>query len=286
MSKKKVAYLGNDNQTFGYQAMRKFFGDRDIVPIGCRTHLEVCEKVGRSEVSCGVVAIENVLDGVVPETARSIERVDGHYGLKIWGEVILPIRMYCANQTGSYNGVQRVVSHPSALGQCSYFVGKLFRRGIVTETCSSTGVAAIRARDDASVAALASREAIDECNLKYLESESVTNHVNSATRFFILGKQHARKTGDDKTCFLVNLDQARPGGLADTLDVFASEKINILLMYPISIFGKRWEYTWMIEVGGHITDEAVSRAWDGFNALGLSLRPMQFLGSYPKGTLG
>lgn len=284
----KVGYLGRDASTFGYMAMRRYFQDRDIdiEPRGCSSHAEVCERVGRMNVDLGVVAIENVLDGIVPETARAVEKVDSHLGLKIQGEVFLPIQLYLANKTGDINDIKKVISHPSAIGQCSFYLSRLESCGVVTESRNSTGAAAKEAAvsRDGDLAALVSAEAAVECGLRLVDNSVVTNHENSATRFWILGKGHAPRTGDDKTCFLVNLEQSQPGSLCKTLSVFAQEGINVLLVYPISIFGKRWEYIFLIEVGGHVDDESVDKAWHQFNKLGISLRSMQFLGSYPNGT--
>jgi chorismate mutase/prephenate dehydratase len=283
---KKVGYLGRDASTFGYIAMQRYFQSRsiEIEPKGFDSHTEVCERVGRMDVDYGIVAIENVLDGIVPETARAVEKVDSHLGLKILGEIFLPIQLYLANKTGDGNDIKKVISHPSALGQCNFYLSKLESRGVIIESRNSTGVAAEEAVLNSDLAALVSSEVANECGLKLVSESIVTNHENSATRFWVLGKGHALRTGDDKTCFLVNLEQSQPGSLHQTLGVFAQEKINVLLVYPISIFGKRWEYVFLIEVSGHIDDESIDSAWLKFNKLGISLRSMQFLGSYPNGT--
>lgn len=259
----KVGYLGSDASTFGYMAMRQYFQKigLDIEPKGFGSHAEICEKVGRNHIDFGVVAIENVLDGVVTETARTIEKIDNQLGLAIQGEVLLPIKLYAASKTGSYDDIKKLISHRSALGQCSLFVSRLEARGIVTDVRSSTGVAAQEASSNPEVAALASLDAVNECGLLLIEPDSVTNHGNSATRFWILGKKHAERTGNDKTCFLVNLEQAQFGALHKTFGVFAQEKINILLIYPIPIFGKMWEYTFLVEVQGHIDDDSITNAW-------------------------
>jgi chorismate mutase/prephenate dehydratase len=262
--------------------MQKYFTGTDIEPVKYPTHLDICNAVASKKVSLGVVAIENTLDGVVAESARAVEKVDSHKGLKILGEVVLPIKMYYANRTGDSSSVKKVISHPAALGQCNYFVKELSDTGILSESRSSTSAAAKEtAESDGSIAVLSSIEAIEHYGLKLLKQDSVTNHPTSATRFWIIGKAHADRTGDDKTCFLVNLQQSQPGGLEKTLRVFSDEGVNVYILYPISIFGKQWEYTFLIEVKGHIDDPAVDRASNNFDQLGLAFRSMQFLGSYP-----
>lgn len=283
----KVAYLGRDESTFGYRAMVQYFKNIgvEIKPEGCVSHISICEKVGKKHVDLGIVAIENVLDGVVPETARAIENEEGHLGLKIQGEVILPIELYFASKTGNIKDVKKVISHPSAIGQCDFFIDSLRADGVVIETRSSTGGSAEEASLNKDLSTLSAMDAISKHKLKLIKRKSVVNHSNSATRFWVLGKEHAKRTGNDKTCFLVNLEQSQAGALHKTLGVFASEDVNLLIIYPISIFGKCWEYTFLIEVEGHIDDKPIERACVNFKKLGIALRGMQFLGSYPNSTI-
>ncbi|MDP2655755.1 MAG: prephenate dehydratase domain-containing protein [bacterium] len=277
----KVGYLGVDEFTFGYLAMRQHFNGTEIEPVKYNTHMDICNAVGNKKVQLGVVAIENTLDGIVAETARAMEKAERMPGVKILGEIILPIKLYYANKSGNPSDAKKVVSHPSALGQCNYFVRELREKGVSNESRSSTSEAAKEATSDEGIAVLSSIEAINHYGLKLLKEGSVTNHPSSATRFWVIGKEHADRTGDDKTCFLINLEQSKAGSLHKSLGVFAEKGVNLYVIYPISIFGKMWEYTFLVEVKGHIEDDAVSQAYDNFDKLGIALHGMQFLGSYP-----
>lgn len=297
MSRIKVGYLGPGTNTFGYQALKKFFSKKDfknIQAVDIKDHSEVCLAVGNMDVDYGVVAIENVIDGVVIETIRAIESVDSHLGLKIWGEVTLPIELFCMSKSGDKSLVKRLVSHEKALGQCSKFVSQFRARGVTIEAGESTARSAEITSNDPGVAALASMVALKSFGLKLIQEESVTDYKNSATRFWILGKKHARlEKGDSekavtkyKTCFLVNLEQTASGVLHKTLGVFANKGISVLLMYPNPISGKKWEYTFVLEVSGHVSEPRMIDAWEDFRELGVSLLPMRFLGSYPDTTSG
>lgn len=287
-----VGYLGPDPCTFGFEALQKFFNHGNKIwqirpnAIPFKGHFEICHAVGIMRVKYGVVGIENVIDGVVAETVRAIESVDSHLGVKICGEVTVPIKLFYMSKSGRKEPLKRLLSHEKALGQCSRFKSALQEQGIIIETRPSTGQAAKEAAENPEVAALASMLALRKYKLQLLEKESVTDHKNSVTRFWILGKQHAPKSDDgkDKTCFLVNLEQAAVGVLHKTLGVFEKQGISVLLMFPSPILGKQWEYTFLIEVSAHITDESLDRAWNEFRSLGISLQPMHFLGSYPDST--
>jgi len=277
----KVGYLGVDEFTFGYMAMRQHFEGVEIEPIRHNTHLDVCEAVGNKEIQMGVVAIENTIDGIVAETARAMEEIERIPGVKISGEIMLPIKLYYANKSGDPFDAKKVISHPSALGQCNHYIRKLRDRGISNESRSSTSDAAKEAVSDISLAVLASREAIDYYGLKLIEEKPVTNHHSSTTRFWVIGKEHADPTGDDKTCFLINLEQSKSGSLYKSIGVFAQRGINLYVIYPISILGRKWEYTFLVEVKGHITDPAMKAACQDFKDSSIFVHGMQFLGSYP-----
>lgn len=70
-----------------------------------------------------------------------------------------------------------------------------------------------------------------------------------------------------------------------TLKLFADRNINVALIHPSPIRGKEWEYTFVIEVECHISDERMNGLWDEFCMLGISLQPLRFLGSYETKTL-
>lgn len=285
----EVGYLGPDTCTFGYQALQKYFSTNNKDhhdkpnPVSFTTHHAICEAVGSMKVKYGVVAVENVIDGVVAETVRAIESADSHLSVKICGEVAVPIELFYMNKTGKKDLPKRLLSHQVALGQCRNFVSFLQDKGVKVEARPSTGQAAKEASEDPESAALASRLALKTYGMKLIENESVVDHKNSVTRFWVLGKQHARKSeeGKDKTCFLVNLEQTASGVIYKTLGVFSDNGISVLLIYPSPILGKQWEYTFLVEVSGYVTDENMNKAWNEFRNLGISLQPMRFLGSYP-----
>lgn len=291
MNKTRVGYLGPGVNTFGYQALEKFFKKKcykGIEAIPFTNHSEVCAAVGSMDIDYGVVASENVIDGIVAETIRAIESVDSHLGLKIWGEVTLPIELYYMSKSGDESLVKKLLSHQTAIGQCRRLISQLQERGIPIEVQPSTSRGAEIAASDPEVAALASKVALKNFKLKLIYKDSVTDYANSATRFWILGKKHAPFEKSDgksvpqkfKTCFLASLEQTASGVLHKTFGVFANKGISVLLIYPSPVLGKKWEYTFVLEVSGHVSETRMIEAWEDFRELGISLLPLRFLGSY------
>lgn len=287
----KVGYLGPNMSTFGYVAAENFFlksGEKgnDVELVSYKTHEEVCLAVGRKEVNYGVVAIENVIDGVVTETIRAVDDVDGHLGLKAWAEIVVPIELFFLRKENVSEPPKKLISHAVAIRQCSEFISALRKeiKDLVVEVRDSTGVAAEEASTDNSIGVIASLKACEAYGLVRVRQESVADHKNSRTRFWIIGKEHADRTGKDKTCFLINLEQSVPGSLSKTLNIFSNRNINLLLIYPCPIPGKHWEYTFLLEFQGYVTDKKMEEAWLEFRKLGLSLNPPRFIGSYPDTT--
>ena len=116
-----------------------------------------------------------------------------------------------------------------------------------------------------------------------MEPGSVTNNPNNFTRFWIVGLDKAKPTNHDKTCLLLNLDQPKPGGISNALAPFAKRGINMLLIAPIPIPGKKWEYTFLVEFSGSF-NTPMQEAYQELCASGISWDAPLVLGSYPAGT--
>lgn len=280
----KIAYLGPDRSTFGYMAAEKFFGNNgDVEFISYPTHTEIARIVGRGAADHGVLAIENVIDGVITETARAIEEVDGRLGLKIHHEVLLPIQLFYLRKELTDTAPRKVLTHVSPIRQCSRFLGEIRKKGISVEVADSTGKAAEEASKDPEIAVIASAKAEEIYGLKRVIPDSIADLKKNFTRFWVVGKSHAQKELDSrmyKTCFLLNLEQAKPGALAEALAYFGGRKINMLLINPNPIPGRLWEYTFLLEFMGHIDDPEMESAYTDLRDSGLSLTPLHFLGSY------
>jgi len=82
----------------------------------------------------------------------------------------------------------------------------------------------------------------------------------------------------------VNLNQDVPGGICGTLEPFSSRGINLLLIAPIPIHGRKWEYSFLVEFDGSFTDPKMQEAYDELCESGVAMGGPLLLGSYPAGT--
>lgn len=271
----RVGFLGPQWTTFGWDAARGFFDDpnySDVVYVPYQTHPQVCQAVGADEVSYGVVGFHNSIDGLVEATIRSYVEQALRHGFYICGEAKVPIELYYLAHP-ECEGLTDIASHPKALGQCSRFVDST---GLKRVNTGSTGEGAELASQNMNTAALASKSAESHYKLQRLSEESVTNDSSSMTLFWILNKEYPESRGDDKSSFLITVPH-EPGQLVKALSCFSA--VNLLWIYGVPEKGKDFEYRHVIEVEGHVDDEAVQDAW---LSLKKSFPGSAFLGSYPK----
>lgn len=277
---KTVGYLGPDYTTFGFMAVEKYFGNC-YEPRAFDDHRAICEAVGTQEIDYGVIAIENMIDGAIADSVTAIEDTQAKLGVHVFGEVIIPVELFYLRKNKSNIPPRILKSHQSAIRQCSKFVAQLQDQGIRIEASASTGEAALEASEDSDIAALGNINAQEKFNLVRLQEDSVEDLQDNQTRFWVISQSMHKKTGKDKTSFLINLDHDGVGGLQKALSFFSSRNICLLWLYANPIPGRHWEYTFLVEFQGHITDQAMNDATRELRESGLSLNPSSVIGSYP-----
>jgi chorismate mutase/prephenate dehydratase len=266
----KVAYLGPE-ATFTHEAALRSFGTSvELEPQ--RTVSEVFARVERGEVEHGVVPVENSMEGAVTHTLD--EMMDSP--LKICGEVYLPVSQNLISAEPSLDRVSLVCSHPMALAQA----GSWLRRelpGARLEEVESTAEAARRAAVEPGVAAVGSALAAGAHGLEVLASGIQDARANT-TRFIVLGREWAARTGKDKTSVLFSVKD-RPGVLKDALAAFADEGINLTRIESRPSRKRAWTYVFFADFRGHPEEERVTRALE---ALEEHCPYVSLVGAYPE----
>ena len=98
------------------------------------------------------------------------------------------------------------------------------------------------------------------------------------TRFFVIGREAARRTGDDKTAIMFTTAH-KPGALAEVLDVFKELGVNLTDIEKRPSKKVNWEYYFFIDAQGHADDPAMAKAISEAREHCLQLT---VLGSYPR----
>src|SRR5436309_11329291 len=182
-----VAYLGPP-ATFTHQAaVRRFGSSAEFMPV--RGIADIFDEVERGRAEYGVVPVENSTEGAVNVTLDRLIDAD----VVITGEVTLDIAHQLLSRATDLGEIKVVCSHPQGLAQCRDWLAAHLP-DVPTEEMSSTAAAAERAREDPTVAAIASEMAGRLFEVPVLRPRIEDNAANS-TRFLVIGRHPASPTG-------------------------------------------------------------------------------------------
>ena len=266
----KVAYLGPE-ATFTHEAsLRSFGASVELVPQA--TVAEVFTLVERGEAEYGVVPVENSMEGAVTHTLDELMNSP----LKICGEVYLPVSQNLISKEPSLGRVRVVCSHPMALSQAATWLRHELP-GARLEEVDSTGEAARRAAREAGTAAVGSALAAVAHGLNVL-ARNIQDARTNSTRFIVLGRRWAGRTGKDKTSVVFSVKD-RPGVLRDALSAFAEEDINLTRIESRPSRKRAWTYVFFADFQGHPEEERVKLA---LAALEEHCPYVSVVGAYPE----
>ncbi len=108
--------------------------------------------------------------------------------------------------------------------------------------------------------------------------ENIEDDPENETRFLVIGREPARRTGDDKTAIMFTTAH-KPGALAEVLDVFKENGINLTDIEKRPSKKVNWEYYFFIDAQAHADDAAMKNAISQAKQHCLQLT---VLGSYPR----
>ena len=269
VKKIKIATLGPEG-TFSHEAALKY-KKADI--IFKKTVWDVFEAVNSNKVDEGIVPIENSVSGTVGLTLDSLMQFD----LNIIAEEILPIRHNLAGY-GPIKDIKTIYAHPQSYEQCERFIRNNFQDAEIIETASN-GISAkiIAQKKDKSRAAIIPKIAAEIYNLKIIKKEVQDSKFN-ITRFIVISKKEAKKTGYDRTSIAIYPQIDKPGLLYSMLGEFAKRNINLTKIESRPSKGKLGDYIFFIDLQGHKSEDKVNEA---FEAIERSFF-LKILGSYPR----
>ena len=267
----RVAFQGEVG-AYSQQAAKSFFGPgTDTVPM--ESLEDVFLSVGKGEAQFGIVPVENSLEGSIVRTYDLLLESD----LEVMGETEIKIS-HCliANAGVKLDDIKQVYSHPQALGQCQTFLRHMKWEIIPTyDTAGSAKM--IKDRNLMNGAAVASAEAARIYGLNILSCELEDNPKNT-TRFFVLAKNDAPPTGNDKTSLVFSVKH-KPGSLYGLLGELARSGLNLTKIESRPTRLTPWEYNFYLDFEGHRQDERVKETLIRLENYASFIK---VLGSYPK----
>ncbi len=265
----KVAFLGPEYSFSHLAALERFGSAVEFMGVG--TIATVFEEVERGHVDFGVVPLENSTDGRIADTLDMFTRLQS---IKICAEVRLRIHHNLLAKC-EQSEIRRVYSKGQALSQCRNWLSKNVPQAALHEV-SSTADAARLAQTEPGAAAVAGRQAGVKYGLRVLMAD-IEDSPHNETRFAVIGHQKTSRTGTDKTALMFCIPH-HPGSLAESLNVFRQNKINLTWIESFPARIAKSEYIFFVDFDGHIDDPKVART---LKALGEVAEEVTVLGSFP-----
>jgi chorismate mutase/prephenate dehydratase len=271
----RVAVLGPIG-TFCEQAAVEYFGSA-VELIYCNNFDEVFHATAAGTAQYGVVGVENSTEGAVARSLDLFLRTPVH----VVGEVSLLVRHNLLRQSPTLEGVEVVMAHPQALGQCQNWLTQHLpnaeRRAV-----SSNAEGARLAASEPNWAALASERAASQFGL-HVVSHAIQDEAFNRTRFAIVCLPQTlatpAATGHDCTSLVVSVPN-KPGAVHDLLVPLKQNGVSMTRFESRPAKSGQWEYVFYIDLDGHISQPHVAKALSELQGMCAFYK---VIGSYPVG---
>ena len=269
----RVAVLGPVG-TFCEQAAIEFFGSAAEL-IYCNNFDEVFHATSAGTAQFGVVGVENSTEGAVARTLDLFLRTPVH----VIGEVSLLVRHNLLRQTASLEGLEVVLAHQQALGQCQEWLS-LHLPHAERRAVSSNAEGARLAATNPAWAGLASERAASEFGL-HVVAHAIQDEAYNRTRFAIISLPQTLATppasGKDCTSLVVSVPN-KPGAVHDLLMPLKNNGVSMTRFESRPAKSGQWEYYFYIDLEGHISQPHVAQALKELQSLCAFYK---VIGSYP-----
>lgn len=264
----RVAFLGPQYSYSHLAAIHRFGQQVEYIAVG--SIAAVFEEVIRGHCQFGLVPLENSTDGRIADTLDMFIRTP----IRICGQVELEIH-HALLAKSPRSEIREVYSKPQALSQCRNWLAKHLPGARLIEV-TSTSTAAQLAAEKPGAAAIASIQAGIHYGLNVL-AENIEDNPGNTTRFAVIGNLSCPRTGRDKTALMFQVEH-RPGALAEAMNVFKRNRLNLTWIESFPVPGCRGAYYFFVEMEGHESESRVRRA---LATLGKKTQRLELLGSYP-----
>ncbi len=267
----RIAYLGPQGSFSHLAATGKFGQSVEYEPVA--QIRSVFDEVSREHADFGVVPIENSVGGGVIDTLDALFETDVQICAEINRAIHHNLLALCPLER-----VERVYSKPEVFAQCGRWLSETNLVG-KTIPVASTSTAAEMARKEEGSAAIGSTLAAELYGLKIV-CDNIEDVSHNVTRFFVIGRKPAGRTGDDKTSIAFTT-RDEPGALVNVLLALREPGVNMSFIESRPSKKRNWEYYFFVDVKGHQDEPHVQEAIEQARKHCLRLN---VLGSYPRAT--
>lgn len=279
----RIGFLGPPG-SYSHQASVKQFGSsvdyEDLQLIG-----GVFTEVRRGHVNYGLVPIENSIGGGITETLDALAQNAGH--VWVYAEVQIEIKHMLLTDCKPHD-VRRIHSKPEVFAQCRNWLTTQYPNAALLPDASTSQAVQTAKKENQTAkeigaepgsAAIASELAGELYGLPVLFS-NIADNPDNITRFYVISREQALPTGDDKTAIVFATDD-KHGALVEVLQAFHIQGVNLSHIDKRPSGRENWSYTFYIDALGHRDDENMQRAIA--QARG-HCKELHVLGSFPRST--
>ncbi len=222
----------------------------------CKNIPEIFDFLAQKKADCGIVPLENLLDGSVSEVLDLLYDSD----IFINAEFIVEVHHCIASTSPNIKNIKRVVSIPKALAQCLGYIRKN-NLDMIEKISNAYPLRLIAEKKETDLAAIGSERAAKEYKLNILE-RNIEDKNHNVTRFAVISrnKNKKEKGKEYKTSIVIHPTSDRPGLLYDLLKSFAERKINLTKIESRPTKIKLGDYLFYIDFEGYEEDEKVEQA--------------------------
>lgn len=272
---KRIAIQGIAG-SFHEDAARQYFQEEEIEIVECRSFTRVCELLDTDQVDLAVMAIENSIAGSLLQNYSLIK----DYHLHVIGETYVHIKMNLMMLHGAKReNIYTIYSHPVAIRQCIEYIEKhLPQAQIIENQDTAMSGKIIRDRQLEDAAAIGNLRTAELYDLKVIDKGIETNKRNY-TRFWVLDKRSNANHQTNKASLAIEVGNYY-GSLAQVLNIFAENKLNLNMIQSIPIIGKPSEYTIHIDV----EYDEIANYERAIHQVLKCVSSLSILGEYLKGT--
>jgi prephenate dehydratase len=275
---RRVAYLGppgtNTDEALRASATEPFEA------VATTTVRDAIMAVQEGAAERAVVPIENSLEGGVAATLDALAG-DAH-DVRIVAETIHPIHHHLiAGRPLALGDVERVLSHPHAVGQCSRFLRDQLSGAEVAAASSTAEAVRSLAGAGPPWAAIGSRLSAELYGATIL-AERIEDRSDNVTRFVWLaraGDVEPPAGGPAKTSIVFwGFNDAAPGALVSVLRELSDREINMTKIESRPRRVRLGHYMFFADLEASASEARVA---DALAALAARVETLRVLGSYP-----
>jgi chorismate mutase/prephenate dehydratase len=272
----RVAYQGVEHSYSHLTAMKHL--DTQAATgelVGHRSFRDAAADLLSGEADLALLPIENTTAGSIIEV-YDILRTEQ---LAIVGEETCRVDHCLAGpEEVALERVERVLSHPQGLQQCSRFLRTLPHVTPVPYFDTAEAMRAVAELGDPGQAAIGSPEAAEAYGLVVL-ARGIADQDENHTRFVVLAREPRPVDArvPSKTS-LVLVTRHEPGALLGCLAVLAAHRVSLTKLESRPLPGRPWEYLFFVDIEGATSDPEIAAALDELRGVA---QLVTVLGSYP-----